>query len=93
MHRSQYVLEMTEKLNAMLKLVRESLKINSPKKDCDPRISLKTYKIGDLVYYHDNTRTVGKSPKLKSQIWKGPCVIVKKLSDILFEIKTSLQSK
>ena len=64
--------------------------INSPKEDCDPRISLKTYKVGD---YRDNTRTVGKSPKLMSQIWKGPCVIVKKLSDILFEIKTSLQSK
>ena len=64
--------------------------INSPKKDCDPRISLKKYKVGDLVHYCDNTRTVGKSPKLKSQIWKGPCAIIKKLSDILFEIKTLL---
>ena len=74
-------LEMREKLNTIFQLVRESFKINSPKKDCDPRISLKTCKVGDLVYYHDNTRTVGKSPKLKSQIWKGPCMIVKKLSD------------
>ena len=75
---SQYVLEMREKLNTIFQLVRESFKINSPKKDCVPRISLKTYKVCDLVYYHENTRTVGKSPKLKSQIWKGPCVIVKK---------------
>ena len=64
---SQYVLEIIEKLNAIFQLVRESLKINSPKKDCDPRISLKTYKVGDLVYYRDNTRTVGQSPTLKSK--------------------------
>ena len=75
---SQYVLKMREKLNTIFQLVGESFKINSLKKDCDPRISLKTYKVGDLVYYRDNTRTVGKIPKLKSQIWKDPCVIVKK---------------
>ena len=35
----------------------------------------------------------GKSPKLKSDIWKGPCVVTRKLSDNLFEIKTSFQYK
>ena len=77
--KANIISEMRENLSAISQLVRESLKINSPKKDCDPRISFKTYKVGDLVYYRDNTRTVGKSPKLKSQIWKGPCVIIKNL--------------
>ena len=44
---SQYVLEMREKLSVIFQHVRESLKINSPKKDCDSRITLKTYKVGD----------------------------------------------
>ena len=57
-----------------------------PKKDSDSRLSSKT--IGDLVYYHDSTRSVGKSPKLKSDVWKGPCVITRKFSDLLFEIKS-----
>ena len=93
MHRGKPIIFRNERETVIFQLVRESFKINSPKKDCDSRISSKTYKVGDLVYYRDNTRTVGRSPKLKSQIWKGPCVIVEELSDTLFEIKTSHQSK
>ena len=90
---SQYVSELTDKLKSIYQLVRKSFKMNFSKKDCDPRISAKTYKVGDLVYYRDSTRTVGKSPKLKAEIWKGPCVIVKKLSDLLFELQKTAQSK
>ena len=75
---SQYVLEMREKLNTIFQLVRESFKINSPKKDCDPRISLKTYKVGDLLYYRDNTRTVGKKSKIKVTNLEGSMCDCKK---------------
>ena len=75
---SQYVAQLQDKLLGIYQLVRNSCKMQLPKKDNDPRITSKTYKVGDLVYYHDSTRTVGKSPKLKSDIWKGPFVIVKR---------------
>ena len=88
---SECVLNTREKLQNIFETVRNSLKIKVPRKDCDPRISLQAYKVDDLVYYQDSTRTVGKSPKLKSDIWKGPCVVTRKLSDILFEIKTNFQ--
>ena len=85
---SQYVSGLRGKLDSIYQLVRNSFKMKLPKKDSDSRLSSKTYKIGDLVYYHDSTRSVGKSPKLKSDVWKGPCVITRKFSDLLFEIKS-----
>ena len=85
---SQYVAQLRDKLLDIYQLVKNSFKIQLPKRDNDPRITSKTYKVGDLVYFHDSTRTIGKSPKLKSDIWKGPFVVIKKFSDILFEIKS-----
>ena len=77
---SEYVLNMREKLQNIFETVRNSLKIKVSRKNCDPRISSKAYKMGDLVYYWDSTRTVGKGSKLKSDIWKGPCVVTRKLN-------------
>ena len=65
---SQYVSELRGKLDSIYQLVRDSFKMKLPKKDSDSRLSSKTYKIDDLVYYHDSTRSVGKSPKLKSDV-------------------------
>lgn len=36
---------------------------------------------------------IGKSPKLKRQVWKGPFVVTRKISDILYELKGSVKSK
>ena len=85
---SQYVSELRGKLDSIYQLIRDSFKMKLPKKDNDSRLSSKTYKIGDLVYYHDSTRSIGKRPKLKSDVWKGPCVITRKFSNLLFEIKS-----
>ena len=84
---------MREKLQNIFETVRISLKIKVPRKDCNPRISSKAYKLGDLVYYQVAQRTVGKSPKLKSDIWKDPCVETRKLSGIVFKTKTNFQCK
>lgn len=56
------------------------------KRDYDTRISSHTYSFGKLVYYFDSSRKIGLSPKIRRQPWKGPFVISKKLSDLLFEI-------
>ena len=56
------------------------------KSDYDPRILSNTYSVGDLVYHLDSSQKIGLSPKLSSQPWKGPFVISKKFSVLLFEI-------
>jgi len=40
------------------------------------------------VYCLDKTKTTGRSKKLEPIIWQGPFIIVRKFSDLLFEIKT-----
>ena len=40
--------------------------------------------------YTDETKTVGKSPKLQKK-WIGPCVVVKKLSDLVYELKPGVR--
>ncbi len=51
------------------------------RRDYDTCISINNYKVGDLVYALHSTKMVGKSYKLKSDRWKGPLVIVRKISD------------
>ena len=46
-----------------------------------------TYGVGDLVYYLDCSRKVGLSPWLKREQWKGPFVISRKISDLLYELR------
>ena len=63
------------------------------KKDHDTRISQNNYNIGDLVDYRDSTRQIGKSPKLNPHKYVGPCVVIKKHSDLLFEICSKQKGK
>ena len=45
------------------------------------------------MYYMDSTRKIGKSPKLKSDTWRGPCVVVNRFSDIIYEIKAQQKGR
>ncbi|MCG8033309.1 MAG: DDE-type integrase/transposase/recombinase [Candidatus Thiodiazotropha taylori] len=92
---TDYVLNLNDKYCKIYELVRKNLKANAKrqKKDYDTRIVFHTYAIGDIVYVLDNSRVVGKSPKLKRQVWKGPFVVIRKISDILYELKGPTKSK
>ena len=57
------------------------------KRDYDTRISQHNYEVGDLVYCVDLTKSVGHCKKIDPNIWRGPFVIVRKFSDLLFEIQ------
>ena len=46
---------------------------------------MKTNEVGDLVYKLDSAKKVGQSPKLQ-QVWKGPFLVTKVLSPILFRV-------
>ena len=50
-----------------------------------------TYEIGDLVYVLDSARKIGISPKLQPA-WKGPYVVSKVISPILFEVADTRKS-
>ena len=91
----QYVISLRERLETVHHLVRKHLgkSAERQRKDHDPRVSYRNYQIGDLVYTRDSTKTPGLSPKLKQAKWLGPCIIVRTLSDLLFEVRSRQRGK
>ena len=41
------------------------------------------------MYLKDDTKKIGKSPKLNPQLWIGPCVVIRRYSDLLYEVQLS----
>lgn len=89
-----YASKLDDILYEVHKVVRQNLanSMHKQKRNYDTRIVHRDYKIGDLVYFLDLSRKVGLSPKLRQDPWKGPCIIVEKLSDLLYRIKTGFKS-
>ena len=50
-----------------------------------------TYEIGDLVYVLDSAKKIGINPKLQL-VWKGPYMISKVISPVLFEVADKRKS-
>jgi len=92
---SSYVQRLYDNMFKVHEIVRENLSksIQRQKNDYDSRLAYKAYNVGDLVYFLDISRKVGLSPKLRSDPWKGPFVITKKLSDLLYEIRGEARKK
>jgi len=55
------------------------------KKSYDLKILFRPYDKGDVVYILDTATTKGKSKKLLSP-WKGPAIIIDKLSPYLYSV-------
>ncbi len=92
---AEFVTKLKDKMLRVHELCREHLQksLERERRDYDTRISINNYEVGDLVYALDSTKTVGKSYKLKSDRWKGPLVIVRKISDLLFEVRGPPKTK
>ena len=88
-----YVENLKETMLKVHELARSHLQrcTERQNRDYDTRMATATYKVGDLVYYIDETKTVGKSPKLQKK-WIGPCVVVRKLSDLVYDLKPRLKA-
>jgi hypothetical protein len=56
------------------------------KRDYDVKVRVKELKLGDLVYQLDTATVKGKTRKL-SPSWKGPGVVIEKLTPYLYKIK------
>ncbi|MES9883973.1 MAG: DDE-type integrase/transposase/recombinase [Sedimenticola sp.] len=92
---TDYVANLNDRMTRIYQIVRQNLKGNSErqKRDYDTRIATHNYSVGDIVYIMDSTKTVGKSPKLKSELYKGPLVVTRKISNLLFEVKSGPKAK
>ena len=85
----EYAFNLQKELDEAYELAREHIgkTAERQKQDHDVRLSQNSFNAGDLVYCLDKTRKKGLSPKLNSDRWQGPFVVVRKINDLLFEIK------
>ena len=69
-------------------MARETLKQSQKrmKRDYDVKVKIRELKLGDLVYQLDTATVKGKTRKL-SPSWKGPGVVIEKLTPYLYKIK------
>jgi hypothetical protein len=70
-------------------IARENLRSASigQKRLHDLRVYERSYDIGDLVYIRDDSKKVGKSPKLQP-LWKGPVIVARNWGAVLYEVLT-----
>ena len=91
----EYAADLAATMEKSHRLAREHLATATErqKRDYDTKLSVNNYQVGDFVYFFDSTKTKGPSPKLKTMNWVGPCVIIKKFSDLIFELRAAQNGK
>ena len=84
----QYVGELQTAIESAHRVARENLKLAQKrmKRDYDVKIRVRELNPGDVVYQLDTATIRGKSRKL-SPSWKGPGVVIEKLTPYLYRIK------
>ena len=84
----RYVGELQTAIEGAHRVARENLKLAQKrmKRDYDVKVRVRELKPGDLVYQLDTATIKGKSRKL-SPSWKGPGVVIEKLTPYLYRIK------
>ena len=68
------------------------LQCNKMKKTYYYKISYTNYNVGDLVWLHSPRKYVGLNPKLQRP-WEGPCTVIDKLNDVLYQIVRNSRCK
>lgn len=83
-----YVARLKESILMSHDIARKTLKVTQDvmKRDYDLRVCEVLYKIGDIVYVLDTAVIKGKNRKLSSP-WKGPGIIVSKISPYVYKVK------
>jgi hypothetical protein len=83
-----YVKELWEEIGRAHNTARQNLNtsLKRMKRSYDLRILARIYDKGDPVYVLDTATVKGKCKKL-SHLWKGPGVIVKKISAFIYKVK------
>ena len=58
----------------------------------DKKMAANPFNVGDAVWLHCSARKKGRSPKLQCR-WRGPYIVVKRLSDLVYCIQKSSRAK
>lgn len=84
----EYVSGLVKTMQSAHDFARTTLKTSMKrmKRNYDLRVLQRAYAEGDVIYLLDTATVKGKSRKLTSP-WKGPAIIVKKLSAYLYRVK------
>ena len=91
---SEYVNNLTEKLESMHQFTRGQLQLVSDrmKERYDLLQNVEPLERGDAVWLHIAQCKKGLSPKLQRP-WEGPYVIIKKINDLVYRIQLGPRSK
>ena len=83
-----YVNDLVEHIQSAHDTARRNLKtsLKHMKKNYDLKIRLRPYAEGGIVYLLDTAVSKGQSRNLSSA-WKGPAMIIKKLSSYIYRVK------
>ncbi|XP_056003459.1 uncharacterized protein LOC130046578 [Ostrea edulis] len=84
-----YVVNLEKSIQAAHEIARARLRTTEErmKRDYDLRVRFRAYQEGDTVYVLDTATVKGKCRKL-SPSWKGPGLVVQKLSAHLYRVRT-----
>ena len=87
-HYGEYVSGLMKTMENPHECARSTLKtsLKRMKRNYDLRVLLRPYAEGDSVYLLDTASVKGKAQKLLAP-WKGPALIMKKLSSYLYRVK------
>jgi hypothetical protein len=88
---SDYILDLKDQLELIHEQAREVLKtkISYRKRHYDLTAKSRSLSVGDPVWLHDTSRRLGVCKKL-SPTWKGPFLITKKVDDLVYLVKKSI---
>ena len=84
----EHAVHIRERLFKAHEVARKHLASNAKRRKdhYDVKANLASYEVNDKVWYLDEIRREGISPKLQPQ-YIGPCLVTKKLNDINYEIQ------
>lgn len=90
----EYVLNLQEKLWKVQERARKNIIAASDKqkRQYDIKAKQNSYKVGDFVWLYSLVRTKNVSPKLQRH-WDGPYCILEVISDVIYKIQKSQNSK
>jgi len=90
----QYVRDLESRLESVHQFARERINLVSDRMKAryDIRSTDRCFKEGDLVWLYNPKRRRGLSPKLQPN-WEGPYTVITKLSDVVYRIQKSPNSK
>ena len=90
----QYAVELRSKLSHAYEVARSNTKRNMERQFrlYNQKQHGSEFSVGDLVWYQNKLRKKGVSPKLQPK-WRGPCIVTRKLNNVLVEIQFSATKK